>query len=159
MVSQPTARVRTLVGGLKTPRLPPLLVALSDRCRYSSPASPPRGPIAARQILSGLARRGAAARFGRAEGFARRLSVIPEEPPALVMGGRNVMTGHFKGDSPPRARHSVTDNTLILITAAHLVAHHFLLFIFFLVFLFLPPWLLCCSRRVASVCTAQCEFI
>lgn len=30
---------------------------------------------------------------------AQSLSVIPEAPMALVMGGRNVMTGHFKGDS------------------------------------------------------------
>lgn len=71
-------------------------VFLSARAFTSASAT---GPIAARQLIFCLARQGAAARFGRAEGFARWLSVIPEEPLALVMGGRNVMTGHFKGDS------------------------------------------------------------
>lgn len=55
-----------------------------------------RDQIAARQLSICPERR---PWLGRAEGFARWLSVIPEEPLALVMGGRNVMTGHFKGDS------------------------------------------------------------
>lgn len=48
-------------------------------------------------LLSGIA--GCSSPVWTREGFAQSLSVIPEAPLALVMGGRNVMTGHFKGDS------------------------------------------------------------